>query len=118
MMTLRRYRHPLSILAGVLVADLAARIGTGFDMDLVVDLEAALFPVAAVLLWRMAERADAAEARVRRLDLWLAACFALAGIRAVLWAFGFEVYVANLVILGLAVSSGTLVWYLRRRRGV
>ena len=116
MKIVRRYRHPLAVLAMVLVVDLVVRIGSGFDMAVVVTSEAILFAVAAILLWRAAGRAGAADASLRRLDLWLAACFALAGIRAALWAVGLAVYTANLVILGLAVATGVVAWARARRR--
>lgn len=98
------------------LADLGARIGFGFDMARVIPAEALLFLATASALGWMAIRGDAYDVRVRRVDLWLAAGFALAGIRAALWAAGLDVYVANLVLLAIAGAAGARLWYRRRHR--
>lgn len=116
MNVIRRYRRPLSILVLLALLDLAVRIGSGFDMDVVIPAEAALFLVAAMLSGWMARNADASDPGPRRLDIWLAVCFILAAIRAGLWASGVDVYAANLVILGIGTVTAAFVLY-RRRRG-
>ena len=115
MNVIKRYRRPLSVAVILAVLDLAVRIGSGFDMGVIVPTEAVLFLGAAILLGWMSRNADASDPGTRRLDSWLAACLALAAIRAALWATGVDVYTANLVILAIGLAAVALLLYRRRR---
>ncbi len=113
---LRRYRRPLVVVAATTALDLLARVGFGFDMARVVPVEAALFLATAILFAFLGRGRDAGDPAVRRVDLWLAALFALASIRSALWAAGLDVYLANMVVLVVAAVAGVWAWVGRRRR--
>jgi hypothetical protein len=109
---LKQYRRALAVVTASVIADFAARFAFDFDMDRVVPFEAVLFLAGAgTLLWA-AGRDKPISPRARRLDLWLALVFGLAGVRAGLWAGGMPVYIANLVILVLGIFLGArlIVW--------
>ena len=95
-------------------ADFAVRLITGFNMVWVVRAEAALFFGASVTLW-VFHRGKPAQVRWQ---LWLqrvlVALFALAGLRAALWALGLPVARANVIALIVAVVLGGVT--LRRPR--
>jgi hypothetical protein len=114
--SLRRYRRPLAIVVLATLLDLAGRVGFGFDMGRVVAAEAALFLAAGILLGWAGAGPDASDPGVRRLDLWLAACFLLAALRAALWTAGLGVHMANLAVLLVAAAGGVAFLLLRRRR--
>jgi hypothetical protein len=113
---LRRYRRPLTTLAVVAVIDFGGRLLVDFDVSRIVAFEAVLFGVAAALLGWAARRPDATDPGVCRVERWLAAFFALGGLRAGLWAAGLAVQVANGVVLALAATAGVGLWLRRRVR--
>ena len=89
-------------------ADFAVRLVTGFNMAWVVRAEAVLFLGAGVTLW-VFQREKPAQVRWH---LWtqrvLVAVFALAGLRAALWALGMPVARANVIVAVAAVVLGGL----------
>lgn len=110
---LRRYRRPLAVVLTAAAVDLLARFVFGFDMAKVVPMEAIIFLASAILFALLARTPDAG---LRRLDLWLAAVFALAALRSALWATGLDVVVANMVILIVGAVGGAWIWIRTRRR--
>ena len=92
------WRWTLLILA-VTLADLAVRVVTRFSMAVVVPAEAILFLATSLALWRWHHRAPAPVRWQSALQRVLVAAFALAGLRAALWAGGLHVARANVVIL-------------------
>ena len=92
------WRWTLLILAVTLV-DLAVRVATRFSMAWVVPAEAMLFLGTSLALWRLHDRAPARVPWQSTLQRVLVAAFALAGLRAALWAGGLDVARANVVVL-------------------
>jgi len=89
-------------------ADFAVRLITGFNMVWVVRAEAVLFLGAGITLW-VFQREKPAQVRWH---LWtqrvVVALFALAGLRAALWALGLPVARANVIVVVVAVVLGGL----------
>ena len=92
------WRWTLLILA-VTLADFAVRVATRFSMAWVVPAEAILFLGTSLALWRLHDRAPAPVPWQSTVQRVLVAAFALAGLRAALWAGGLHVARANVVIL-------------------
>lgn len=92
------WRWTLLILA-VTLADFAVRVATRFSMAWVVPVEAILFLGTSLALWRLHDRAPAPVPWQSTVQRVLVAAFALAGLRAALWAGGLHVARANVVIL-------------------
>ena len=92
------WRLTLLILA-VTLADFAVRVATRFSMAWVVPAEAILFLATSLALWRLQNRAPAPVRWQSTLQRVLVAAFALAGLRAALWAGGLHVARANVVVL-------------------
>lgn len=85
-----------------------------FELQRVVRVEAVLFVATSLVLLALYRRDPRATGWRRTLQVVLVAAFALAGIRAAIWAAGKPVFWANLTVLMLAaVAVGVLVF--RRR---
>ena len=99
-------------------ADFAVRLVTGFNPLWVVRAEAVLFLGASVTLWVFLREKPAQV----RWHLWiqraLVALFALAGLRAALWALGLPVARANVIVLVVAVVLGGLALRRSRQSGI
>jgi len=96
--------------------DFAVRFATGFDMARVVPAETVLFLGTGAVLWALLRHEPASVRWQLRLQRVLVAAFALAGLRAGLWAAGLPVATAN-IIVGLAGIALVAVAVARRRRG-
>jgi hypothetical protein len=111
----RAWRWTFLVFA-VALADFAVRIATNFDMVWVVRAEAILFLGTSLALWLWHNRRPAQVRWQVGLQRMLVAAFALAGLRAALWAGGLEVAKANLVVLIVgAVLVAVAVVQSRRR---
>ena len=110
-----RWRWTLLILA-VTLADLAVRLATRFSMAWVVPAEAMLFLGTSLALWRLHDRAPAPVPWQSTLQRVLVAAFALAGLRAALWAGGLHVARANVVVLTVGALLALAVVRSRRSR--
>ncbi|NIM51737.1 MAG: hypothetical protein GTN78_25835 [Gemmatimonadales bacterium] len=91
------------LLLAVALADFGIRFATGFDVVWVVRAEAILFLGTALALWGLHRRRPPQVRWQFGLQQILAAAFALAGLRAALWAGGLPVAAANLVVLVVGV---------------
>jgi hypothetical protein len=96
------------------LADLAVRFATNFNMDWVVRAEAVLFLGASVALWVLHHRKPAPVRWQLRVQQILVAAFALAGLRATLWAGGLQIATANLIVL--VIGALLVTWALVRAR--
>lgn len=110
------WRWTLLVLA-VTLADLAVRLATGFDMAWVVPVEAILFLGASLVLSVLHDRQPAQVRWQLRVQQVVVAGFALAGLRAALWAGGLPVASANvgIAILGALMVIVAVVRSRRRR---
>lgn len=80
------------------LVDIGVRFAMPFDLMRVTRVEAVLFPVTGVVLWRLLT-ADPAPAGWRRGMQWgLVAGFLLAGLRSALLAGGVAVQTANVIV--------------------
>jgi hypothetical protein len=104
--TLRRYRRAGMIVGSATVIDLSVRAALNLDMGHIIPVEAAVFLVtAALLVW--ASRKDSTDSpSAVRADLWLAAAFALAGIRLALLGSRRPGVRYNLTVLALGIILG------------
>ena len=111
-------RWTLLILA-VTLADFAVRLASRFSMAWVVPAEAILFLGTSLALWLLHDRARASVPWQFTLQRVLVAAFALAGLRAALWAGGLPVARANVVILtvGALLLALAVIRSRRRRAG-
>lgn len=112
---LARWRRPILIGFAAVVVDFGIRLAVGFDMARIVPAEAVLFAVGG-LAFAWAARAERADPPARRLDWWLAGLFVLAAVRSAIWAAGQPVWIANVVILVIALPVAFRLVRLRRRR--
>jgi hypothetical protein len=97
---------------------MSVRFATSFNMDIILPTEAVLFMSGSALLFLASHEDKRISVAVQRFDLWFALAFLLAGIRAALWAIGFSVGTANLVILvfGIAAGSRLYFWFKQERQ--
>jgi asparagine N-glycosylation enzyme membrane subunit Stt3 len=97
------------------VLDFGGRILLGFDMIRVSAMESVIFGMAGLfLLW--ASRREREFPRVRKTEMILSAVFGVAALRAGVWAWSGDVFVANLAVLSVIVAAAAALAY-RRRRG-
>lgn len=104
----------LLVAGGAAAADLAVRVGTGFDMPRVLVAEAVLFPLAALALETLRRRRQANGRQARAVQVVLVWTFGLAGLRSALLAAGTPYAAANAA--PLAVVAATMAVRLGRRR--
>ncbi len=99
------------------MVDFAVRVATEFDVSWVVRAEAVLFLGASVALGSLHRRWPP-EARWQvRLQRVLVAAFALAGLRALLWALGVPIAWANRIVVIVAAILVALALVRSRRAG-
>jgi peptidoglycan/LPS O-acetylase OafA/YrhL len=104
----------IGIILAVTAIDLGVRFGMSFEIMRVIRIEAVLFLLTSVVLFALYRSNPRTIGRRRTIQIVLVASFALAGIRAAIWAAGQPVFWANLAILILAgVIIG--VFTIRRR---
>lgn len=118
MKTLASYWRGIFILVAAMVVDASVRFATSFNMDILLPTEAVLFMSGSALLLVASQYDKRISFVIQRFDLWFALAFLLAGIRGTLWAAGFSVFAANLVILvfGIAVGSRLYFWFKQERQ--
>lgn len=117
----RSLRDPMSsrwrwtlVVTTATALDLLARFGASFDFVKVMHVEAALFPVTAVLLATLLRYEPPTQGWPHAVRLGLVWLFGLGGLRPVLWTLGLSLTAANLAALIVALA-GILAWWLRRR---
>jgi hypothetical protein len=105
-----------SIILATIVIDLGVRFGMPFDLIRVTRVEAFLFLATSVLLFVLYKHTPWTAGKNRTFQVVLVASYALAGIRAAIWAAGQPVFHANIAILSLAVVAVVVVKIRRRTR--
>lgn len=117
MKTLTSYWRSIVIIVASTVVDVLIRFASSFHMNIVLPTGAVLFISAGVLLLLASHKDGRISFALQRFDLWFALAFLLAGIRAALWAIGFSVGTANLVILVFGIAAGSrLYFWLKQER--
>ena len=111
MKILNQYRRGIVIIVASTVVDISVRFATSFHLNNVLSTEAVVFTSAAALLLLASHKDGRISFALQRFDLWFALVFLLAGIRAALWAIGFSVGTANLVILVFGIAAGSRLYF-------
>lgn len=115
-----RMNLPLQLIGVILTAtavDLLVRFGGFADFTQVLWIEAILFPLtgfALYLVFRANEEPSGFKRRLQVAAVWV---FFLAGLRSGIWAAGFPVGAANLVIFLVALLAWVGLRVGKRRRG-
>ena len=109
-------RQWMLLILVVTLADGAVRFATNFAMVWVVRAEAILFLGASLALRVLLDRRPAQVRWQLGLQRALVAAFALAGLRAALWAAGLHVARANIVVLVVGALLVALAIVRARRR--
>jgi membrane protein implicated in regulation of membrane protease activity len=104
------------VILAATVVDLGARFVLSLRFLDVLRVEASLFLFVATILYIIYRRDPAAPGWRRGLQVFLIASFALAAVRAGVWASGQPVTLANAVILAVAVLTLGISRYRRRVR--
>jgi MYXO-CTERM domain-containing protein len=112
----RRWVPWLALFGAIAAIDLAARFVLPFSLNRVLAVEALLFFGAALATLALIARPPHPCGWRRVLQWLLVGAFALAGLRAAIWAAGQPVARANVVIVVLAVLALAGSWLRRRRR--
>jgi hypothetical protein len=102
------------IVAVATALDLLARFGTAFDFARVMHVEALLFPITALVLAALRRSEPRMSGWPHAVRVGVVWCFALAGLRPLLWTLGLPLMVANLASV-VVLAGGILRWGLRRR---
>ena len=108
-----RWRWTL-IVAAAAALDLLARFGTAFDFGRVMHVEAILFPFTGLGLAALLRSEPKTQGWPHAVRVGLVWCFALGGLRPLLWTLGLPLMVANIATV-VVLLGGILGWVLRRR---
>ena len=111
MKTLTSYWRGIVIIVASTVVDVSIRFATSFHLNTVLCTEAVIFTSAGALPLLASHKDGQISFALQRFDLWFALVFLLAGIRAALWAIGFSVGTANLVILVFGIAAGSRLYF-------
>jgi hypothetical protein len=103
------------VIVAAATVDLTVRFAARFDLARVLQLEAVLFPAAALALLALMRREPRAAGWARAWRVGLILAFLLGGLRAGLWASGMPVHLANLAVLAVAAAGLAAAWLLARR---
>lgn len=103
-MVLGRRYWLLMIVVLVAVVDFVGRLVLAFDMARVAALESVLFVGTSVLVAVITTTYRGTSVLLGRVERGVGVAFGLAGVRAIVWAAGARVGVANLVTLGIGVA--------------